>query len=273
LEEPILRDENYWPGWLDRAPYFKGYAVDDLELSEDVRQFPIILLSHGSEGIRGDLFEKGEVLASHGYVVVAPDHSDATAVVLPNGSYEFRNKGVQLTGAGLRDRVRDFSFLVDQLEQWSVCDPRFAGRLELGKIAAMGFSWGGATALEFCRADTRCRIAVALDPGGSTTPELLQDGLQKPSLTINRSDNGDCSLYDQAAADAVWFQISNTTHGDIGGWAWWPNGTIAAVQNAAEINRSANSFTVWFLNRHLRGSNEVMPVLTDYPRIINFRQK
>jgi len=273
LEESILRDENYWGGWLDRAPHFKGYAVNDLEPAEQLIQFPIVLLSHGWEGIRGDLFEKGEVLASHGYVVVAPDHSDATAVVLPNGSYEFRNKGIQLTEAGLRDRVRDFSFLVDQLEQWSVSDPRFAGRLDLGKIAAMGFSWGGATALEFCRADTRCRAAVALDPGGFTTPELPQYGLQKPSLTINRSDNGDFSLYDKAAADAVRFQISNTTHGDIGGWAWWPNGTLAAVQNAAEVNRSANAFTVWFLNKHLQGSTEAMPVLTDYPRIINFNQK
>ncbi len=98
-------------------------------------------------------------------------------------------------------------------------------------------------------------------------------GLQKPSLTINRSDNGDSALYNKAAVDAVWFQISFTTHGDIGGWAWWPDGTLAAVQNAAEVNRSANAFAVWFLNKHLRGSTDEMPALTDYPRIINFKQK
>lgn len=273
-EEALLRAEAWWSGWTDVSCHFKDHALAKAGLAPGEASFPVILLSHGHGGLRDDLLEKAGELASHGFIVIAPDHPDANVIVFPDGACVWRDKGIPYTSeSGLRDRVRDFGFIMDELARWAASDPMFAGRLDLNRTAAVGFSWGGATALEFCRTELRCRATVALDSGGFATPELPEMGLQKPSLTIRESSNTDRAIFDKSGKDSIWFQLSNSTHGGIAGWAYWPAMTTAAIQDACQINRSVNAFTVWFLNQHVKGSPDPMPALTDHPRVIGFRQK
>src|SRR5262249_54516526 len=58
----------------------------------------------------------------------------------------------------------------------------FAGRLDFARLGAVGHSFGGATALQFCREDARCRAAIDLDgiPFGS----VVTDGLAKPAMFL-----------------------------------------------------------------------------------------
>ena len=37
--------------------------------------------------------------------------------------------------------------------------------------------------------------------------------------------------------------------------------------------RTITAYSLWFLNKYLKGSNEPMPPLADYPRILGFKQK
>jgi len=272
-DEPVLRDPA-WGDWLDRERYFVSYAAGNLDLASSLISYPVVLVTPGWNGVRQDLWEKADELASHGYIVVAPDHFDAWGVVLPDGTYSSGADGKDMTVAGLQDRVRDLGFIVDQLERWNLSDPFFAGRLDLGRIAVLGHSWGGPTAAEFCRIDARCRAVVALDPGGfDTTPVLTQVGLLKPVLTVNRADNTDTTLYAKTVADAVWFQMSKAEHWDIAGYGYNPYGTIVHAELAREANWTINAYVIWFLNKYLNGSTDPMPALADYPRIFNFKQK
>lgn len=271
---PVLRDINYiGRDLMDRLPFVVSYAASDLPLAETPAKLPVVVLSPGWTAVRHDLFEKADELASHGFVVIAPDHFDAHGVVLADGRYVAGGPYRELSASGLRDRVKDCVFITDQLEQWNLHDSFFRGRLNLDEVGVVGFSWGGVTAFEFCRVDGRCRAAVGLDPGGYFTPELPEFGLQKPSLTINRSDVRDTTAFGKTEKDAIWFQISDTQHQDIGGWDFWPSGTPQSLVSGREVNRTVNAYMIWFLNKYLRGFDEPMPSLSDHPRVINFMRK
>ena len=211
----------------------------------------------------------GSELASHGYIVVSIDHSDAIRTAFPDGTYLGTGEHNQIS-----DRVRDLGFVLDELTQWNLSDPMFAGRLDLAKVAAVGGSKGGATVGEFGRLDSRFKVLIGLDPGGfSLTPELVLARLLQPVLEINASDKADTTFYDIAANDAIWFQISNTDHLLVAGvdwyWAWHPENVAGGREGA----RTINAYTLWFLNKYLKGSTNPMPALADYPRVTGFKQK
>lgn len=271
-DEQVLRDTTYNVGWTDRTPFMVGYAAGGLKVALSPVAYPVVLLSVGLNGVRHDLWEKGDELASHGYIVVAPDHFDAWGVVLPDGTYSSGSDGKGTSDVGFLDRVRDLRFIVDQLEQWSLNDPLFAGRVDLGKIAVIGFSWGGGVAAEFCRTDPRCRAAVVLEGYFQNATALLAAGLPKPVLSVYRSDSSDARLFDKQTRDAVWFQISNTAHLDIAGFGW-SSGTVTGTRLSWEVNAAVNAYTVWFLDKYLKDASNPMPQPQGYPRIFNFKQK
>ena len=47
----------------------------------------------------------------------------------------------------------------------------------------------------------------------------------------------------------------------------------AQISGLREAMRTMNAYSLWFLNRYLKGSPDPMPALANYPRIINFKQK
>jgi hypothetical protein len=139
----------------------------------------------------------------------------------------------------------------------------------------MGFSFGGETAPLFCAQEPRCLAAIALD-GGSF---LLLRNLTKPTLTINRSAPGDANsnagIFDNTFAPAIWFQISNTAHGDLIDYSWVgvPRPSAQTLARQREATWTINAYMLWFLNKYVKGINDPMPPLANYPRVINFRQK
>jgi len=222
--------------------------------------------------------ELGAILASHGYVVVSVDHYDVSRTVFPDGTYLQGDTVSQMSEVGTEDRVRDLGFILDELVRWNTNDPVFAGRLDLAKVAAMGGSWGAGTAAEFCRRDSRCKAVVDLDGGPGTIaliPLLGQLGVQKPLLEIHNSktQSSEKTLYNKNEKDAIWFLISNSDHLLIAGaewyWAWHTND----VAGGREVARTINAYSLWFLNKYLKGSTDPLPVLADYPRVTGFVQK
>ncbi|MHC1766225.1 MAG: Calx-beta domain-containing protein [Verrucomicrobiia bacterium] len=273
-EDAALLRDPAWVTFADRQPYLVSHALPCAPCATEARPYPIVLFSHGlgaspRKSLRSQAAEKAENLASHGYIVVGMDHFDAAVPVFSDGTVG-NVSTASMTTAGFQDRVRDLSFVLDELVKWNGNDPMFAGHLDITRVAAMGISWGGWVAAQFCREDARCHAAILFDPSGESG-DLMQAGVQKPILQINRSDNGENVLFTKAIRNAIWFQISSTQHLNFDDmyWAIFP-GSLAAGREAA---RTVNAYTPWFLNNYLKDLNEPMPAKADYPRVAGLRQK
>jgi dienelactone hydrolase len=276
-DEPLASDPFCWSSssWLDRGPRFVSYSFLNAPLRKTQSPYPVLLYSHGAGGDNHNSApEMAENLASHGYLVVCMDHYDAYAFTWPDGTL-FKRVGDATFGAeGLADRVRDLVFLLDELPQFNQSDAILAGGFDLSRVAAAGFSWGGPTAGEFCRSDSRCRAAISLDFGGEDAPELERFGLQKPSLMLNGPDNTSQVLFSKAISDAYWTQITGMTHNDFSAWYWW--NSPGSVPSRREAWRAMHACILSFLDKYLKGQNDGLldgnPSAT-YPRLVNFKRK
>ena len=178
------------------------------------RRSPVLLLSPSgfSPLFLGSIAEE---LASHGYVVVGVNHTFETAVtVFSDGRIATMNPaalggalGPQIGPheAAFRRRAEvcnykaaDLQFVADHLSRLG---PNRAGltggHLDLTSVGAFGHSFGGNAALEWCRADARCRASANLD--GAIWTEVGTVGLPRPALQI-LADHPEFAL---TGADAV----------------------------------------------------------------------
>jgi hypothetical protein len=274
--EPLVdRDLERVRAGMDRLPYVVTYALPEARCASDNAPYPIVLFSPGVTALRSQAAEKGPELASHGYVVVGVDHWDALGTVFPDGTHVQNPTSADMTVPGFQDRVKDLIFVLDELARWNSTDPVFAGRLDVTNVAAMGFSWGGEVAPEVCRIDTRVRVAVMLDSYPSVAPvcayDLIALGLSKPFIGMYSAGGGDSTLFNKATKDAIHFTITGSQHLNFGDYYWisFPGDLVGGK----EIARTINAYTLWFLNKYLKGLDEPMPNRADYPRVTNFRQK
>jgi predicted dienelactone hydrolase len=102
-------------------------------------KYPSVVISHGYTGYRQIMFYLGEHLASHGYVVVAIDHTDST-----NEDVDIVNAPFNGFPSTLMNRSRDQQFTLDFITQEKhflsdVIDPNNAGLI--------GYSMGAFGAL------------------------------------------------------------------------------------------------------------------------------
>ncbi len=119
-----------------------GDAVQDAPLSPG-GPYPVVVFSHGHQGIKEQSIFLCEGLARAGFVVVAPDHVGNTA-------FDFNPA---LTGWMAIERPRDLSAVLDRLEAPEPDDPAwFATALDLDRVAVAGHSYGGYTTLAFAGA-------------------------------------------------------------------------------------------------------------------------
>jgi predicted dienelactone hydrolase len=166
-----------------------AHGIHDAEVSPQQRSYPVVLMRAGFAALVTNYTALAEDLASQGYVVVgfdAPRRS--SVVVLPGGTVIERapeNDGDPVSAAQLvRDWSADMSLALDQLERLNTSDfpGRFAGRLDMRRVGVFGHSLGGATALQFCHDDSRCKAAVDLD--GAPFGSVIREGVRRPLLIV-----------------------------------------------------------------------------------------
>jgi predicted dienelactone hydrolase len=118
-----------------------GVPITEIPAYRDVARadgrFPLVVFSHGNQGIRiQSLYFYGH-LASHGYVVAAPDHHGNTFIDSLGGTID-PNVFV--------NRPLDMSFLIDELLQLDAAPSGlFSEAIDADKIGASGHSFGGYT--------------------------------------------------------------------------------------------------------------------------------
>lgn len=131
--------------------------------------FPLVIFSHGNGGLGLQSFFLTEALASHGFVVVAPDHAGNTLVDALFGGLD--------TAAILRsalDRPRDVSFLIDlMLERSFTPGDFFHLAVNPFRIGVAGHSFGGFTSLAVAAgfdAEAASAFGVAVPPDFAPIP-------------------------------------------------------------------------------------------------------
>lgn len=156
---------------------------------------PVVLLSHGATSTRFANVSLSEVLASHGYIVVAPDHPGHTTADAVLGVSE------AVRAQSALDRPKDLSKVLDTLELLSAKRTGFfRGLIDGQRVAVAGHSFGGRTALAMvgarfdvarerseCLVDDSDRDCAALPVFGAASgskPYRYRDPRVKAALAI-----------------------------------------------------------------------------------------
>ena len=170
-------------------------------LSPTRARYPVVILRGGLGAKMLDYTTLAEDLASHGYVVVAFDAPYRTGVVVfPDGRVVRRPNELNpetlpdsarrtLADRLLMGWVADTRFALDELARLDARDTTgmFTGRLDLAAIGVAGHSLGGATALQVCHDDLRCKAGIDID--GLPLGNVVQTGLARPFMFL-LSDHG-----------------------------------------------------------------------------------
>ena len=173
----------------------------DADVSPQNRSYPVVLMRAGLAAETAAYTSLAEDLASHGYVVVGFDAPYRTiVVVLPDETVIKRSrendadrftgpKQEQVATRLVQEWSADMAFALNQLERLNTSDAsgRFFGRLNLQQVGVFGHSLGGATALQFCHDDARCKAGVDVD--GAPLGKVITEGVTQPFLFL-LSDHG-----------------------------------------------------------------------------------
>ena len=116
-------------------PIVETPAVRDVAIASG--SHPLVVFSHGNNGIRFQSLYFAAHLASHGYVVVSPDH---------HGNHFVDTLGGTVDAQSTVNRPLDLSFLIDTFVAFDA-DPGgfFEGAIDEDAIGASGHSFGGYT--------------------------------------------------------------------------------------------------------------------------------
>ncbi|MCC3311553.1 alpha/beta hydrolase family protein [Nocardia africana] len=175
-----------WMHTPDAAGAMVGAQADATEdAAVDGDQLPVVLVSPGMGTPRFILSGLATELASRGYAVVAIDHTgESPAVQLPDGRIVWGAAPTvtpDYMRAQLATRIGDLRLVLDHLTAL----PIVGARLDLGRIAALGHSYGGTTAVQLAAIDARVRAAVALDGPAGWDGVAAAPALDLPVLSLD----------------------------------------------------------------------------------------
>jgi dienelactone hydrolase len=207
--------------WMREAERFGPVAARELDLPSFSLGHIGLILSHATEGVRGSAAPAGsrpllvyshgwrgfraihspllESLASHGYVVVAVDHTyGSLATVFPDGRVTPMDPKALPDGvpAEVRDAAgaqlvatfaEDLESLLDHLEVG--LPEEVMATVDLDRIGLLGHSTGGGAAILACSRLENCRAVVGLDPWVEPLPDdLAGTGLEVPLLSLRSEE-------------------------------------------------------------------------------------
>ena len=165
--------------------------------------YPVLLFSHGLGSTRAAYGYLARSWASHGYVVLVPQHLGTDAGLLGGkGLLPMRRLRQAMSDpANWEARPLDLSFVIDSLPMLEAALPQLTGKLDRGRIGVGGHSFGGYTTSLLAGArvrfpgeerdrtfeDPRPRAFVCISPPGLGDRGLFEgawSSIKRPLLEI-----------------------------------------------------------------------------------------
>ncbi len=264
--------------FLDYTRYTSSHSY--AEATPYAGKIPVIIYSHGWRLFRNAAIHQAESLASHGYLVIAIDHSHGSvATVFPDGEVaplypealpDADEVGDEVFAQAATELLytysEDIRMVIRALEE-GVGGPfgSLAGMADLDRLGVYGHSLGGGAAVRTCLVESACRVVAALD--GWVEPIVsseLSTELGVPSLFVRsdpwrelENDQVLRGLVERSSRRTYWLGIEGTVHSDftlapaishVAGWLGL-RGSMPAAQVFAILDR----YLVGFFDRHLLG--------------------
>lgn len=218
---------------------------------------PLIIFSHGFHGCKTQSVFLMQALADDGYIVVAPDHKDASCNGgrLQRVEEGFGHAG-KWTDQTYLDRHDDIIALYDGLKR----DKDFSAMIDWDCVGLAGHSLGGYTVLGLAGAWPSwkmpgIRAVLALSPYTApyadhgdlahlSVPVMYQGGTRDFGITPKlKKPSG---TYDQTSGPAFFVEFDKTGHF---GWT--------DLQKGAQEN--VIRYSLWFFDATLRGGDSAPP--------------
>lgn len=154
--------------------------------------WPVVVASHCHECVRWSLFPIAERLASHGFVVAAPDHVGNTLYDALAGGDDL------LGGAFLATRGDDVATVLDAVLAGDLGPEGLS--VDAEAVGVVGHSFGAATAGRVLQEDDRFRagLAIAAPIESPLLPGVSTDAVDEPiAFLLAREDNSITELGNQ----------------------------------------------------------------------------
>jgi predicted dienelactone hydrolase len=156
---------------FDHLNLVKTNSKDDLPISDQQQRYPVVLFSHGAGTTMEVQTSQSEDLASHGYIVVAVDHTYVSAAtVFPDRIVSHKEATTDFNTPEPAEIITqimadDSKFVIDKLSEMNdgAIDSLFTGKIKLDSIGIIGHSVGGAVAYNLAINDPRVKAAINLD--------------------------------------------------------------------------------------------------------------
>src|SRR6267143_285656 len=163
----------------------QAHSTSDPDISPEQRSYPVVIMRAGGGALTTDFTTHAEDLASHGYIVVGLPGNRVVIRPPTNDPENLQaDQANRLINRLLPRWTTDTAFVVTQLGHLNAADPsgKFTGRLDMQRLGMFGHSFGGATALQFCHDDPRCKAGIDID--GAPYGSVVQEGLKQPFMFI-----------------------------------------------------------------------------------------
>ncbi len=163
-------------------------AVRDTPVRQSDGPYPLVVFSHGAFGVRFQNAFQTVHLASHGYIVVSPDHQ-------LNTTWDYLLHGydpVAVAGAAL-PRIKDGGFLIDWMfAENDDSDSMFHEQVATRRVGVTGHSFGGFLSMVLGGIDERVSAVIPLAPAGTVAgiwPGTNLENYRVPCLIMGGDDD------------------------------------------------------------------------------------
>jgi len=249
----------WYPASTGSGPIDPNYgAVIDAPFDPSGGPYPIVLFSHGSCGYPMQSIFLTRLLASRGFIVVAPPHPGNTI-------YEFPNCGSQTAQVNsFIERPKDMMFVLDQIiAAGQDASSPFFGAVDASRVAMTGHSFGGLTTYLVAAQDPRIKVAVAmapatLGPQHFTMPSLMMLGHIDSVVSLPAARQA----YADSAEPKLLVEIEHAGHFAFSNGCFpSPDCNPPTTLTQPEANTSVLRYVVPFLERYLAGQDDLSPLL------------